>query len=150
MDKSLILELLIAVNTFVNSHVSYAPEKVDYWATPEETVSSGQGDCEDYAILKRAMLKELGVTSKMAYVRSKEGAHMVLISEGLVLDNFVDDVSSLEKREDIKVVASFDEDQLDIGGLPSNSKAEDLFPQFFRVKEAKAPMSKMGFVFQAK
>lgn len=150
MDKSVILELLIAVNAFVNSHVSYAPEKVDYWATPEETVSSGQGDCEDYAILKRAMLKEFGVTSKMAYVRSKEGAHMVLISEGVVLDNFTNDVVNIGDKKDLKVVATFDEEHLEMGGVQAKSKPEELFPQFPKIKEAKAPMERLGFAFRLK
>ena len=35
----------------------------DYWASPLETLDSGAGDCEDYAILKYVALRELGVSS---------------------------------------------------------------------------------------
>ena len=35
----------------------------DYWASPLETLASGAGDCEDYAILKYVALLELGVSS---------------------------------------------------------------------------------------
>ena len=35
----------------------------DYWASPLQTLDSGAGDCEDYAILKYVALRELGVSS---------------------------------------------------------------------------------------
>ena len=35
----------------------------DYWASPLQTLDSGAGDCEDYAILKYVALRELGVGS---------------------------------------------------------------------------------------
>ena len=31
----------------------------DHWATPFETIGSGTGDCEDYAITKYALLRAL-------------------------------------------------------------------------------------------
>jgi predicted transglutaminase-like cysteine proteinase len=34
---------------------------VDYWASPLQTLGSQAGDCEDYAIVKYAALRELGV-----------------------------------------------------------------------------------------
>jgi predicted transglutaminase-like cysteine proteinase len=33
----------------------------DYWASPLQTLGSGAGDCEDYAIVKYFVLRELGV-----------------------------------------------------------------------------------------
>ena len=33
----------------------------DYWASPLQTLGSGAGDCEDYAIVKYVALRELGV-----------------------------------------------------------------------------------------
>ena len=35
----------------------------DYWASPLQTLGSGAGDCEDYAIVKYAALRELGVSA---------------------------------------------------------------------------------------
>ena len=32
----------------------------DYWASPLQTLGSGAGDCEDYAIVKYVVLRELG------------------------------------------------------------------------------------------
>jgi len=34
---------------------------VDYWASPLQTLGSGAGDCEDYAIVKYVVLRELGI-----------------------------------------------------------------------------------------
>ena len=59
----------------------------DYWATPFEFLTSGAGDCEDYAIAKYYTLRKLGIPEnklRITYVkylkkRSKfEQAHMVL------------------------------------------------------------------------
>lgn len=33
----------------------------DYWASPLQTLGSGAGDCEDYAVVKYVALRELGV-----------------------------------------------------------------------------------------
>jgi predicted transglutaminase-like cysteine proteinase len=33
----------------------------DFWASPLQTMASGAGDCEDYAIVKYVALRELGV-----------------------------------------------------------------------------------------
>jgi predicted transglutaminase-like cysteine proteinase len=35
----------------------------DFWASPLQTLGSGAGDCEDYAIVKYAVLRELGIAS---------------------------------------------------------------------------------------
>jgi len=35
----------------------------DYWASPLESLSSGAGDCEDYAIAKYVALEESGIAS---------------------------------------------------------------------------------------
>lgn len=55
-----------AVNRLVNARVAYTRDidsygMLDHWATPGQTLERGVGDCEDYAILKMALLAELGV-----------------------------------------------------------------------------------------
>jgi predicted transglutaminase-like cysteine proteinase len=57
---------LDAINRTVNRLVRYVPDarnygSMDVWASPGETLSRGDGDCEDYAILKMAALREAGV-----------------------------------------------------------------------------------------
>lgn len=60
------LKLLSAVNRSVNTLIAYRRDKdiygtADYWATPSATLASGVGDCEDFAILKLAVLASAGV-----------------------------------------------------------------------------------------
>jgi predicted transglutaminase-like cysteine proteinase len=53
------------VNRAINLAIRFTSDAVqhgvDVWASPLETVSSGRGDCEDYAILKITALRELGM-----------------------------------------------------------------------------------------
>jgi predicted transglutaminase-like cysteine proteinase len=61
-----VTQQLVAINSAVNRAIAYTKDqdvwgKRDYWAKPQETIAKGKGDCEDYAILKMAALKEAGV-----------------------------------------------------------------------------------------
>lgn len=92
------------INRAVNGLVRYLPDNgLDMWASPGETLSRGAGDCEDYAILKMAALKEAGVPMKdMSVVVVRDTRrnlyHAVLsvvTSDGyLVLDNLSGKVMS--------------------------------------------------------
>jgi predicted transglutaminase-like cysteine proteinase len=95
-----------AVNIAVNRLVSYRRDidqyrTLDYWAAPVKTLRQQAGDCEDYAILKMALLEELGVpASSMSVVVLKDErrnlVHAILAlragREYLVLDNMRDQV----------------------------------------------------------
>ncbi|MFM9970508.1 MAG: transglutaminase-like cysteine peptidase [Burkholderiales bacterium] len=115
----------------VNSYLNRVPYKddiahwkaEDYWATPAEMVASNGGDCEDYAIAKYFLLKELGVPLsrlRMVYVRAGRTAqaHMVLAyypqpnAEPLILDNLEDRVRAASNRPDLSPVYSFNEDDV--------------------------------------
>lgn len=57
---------LEAVNRMVNASVRYASDmalhgQLDRWTAPLATLRAGKGDCEDYAILKYRILREIGV-----------------------------------------------------------------------------------------
>ena len=59
------VELLGAVNDFVNDRIAYDTDwdhyhVTDHWAVLSETVSEGRGDCEDTAIAKLESLVHLG------------------------------------------------------------------------------------------
>ena len=113
------------VNDFFNRNISFGEDisiwgQTDYWATPLETIGRGQGDCEDFAIVKYYSLREVGVpVSKMRliYVKAKQGAnsraHMVLAyyaspsAEPLVLDNLDPAIKPASKRPDLTPVFSF-------------------------------------------
>jgi predicted transglutaminase-like cysteine proteinase len=94
----------------------------DYWATPAESVASNGGDCEDYAIAKYFMLKELGVPLqrlRITYVKALKinEAHMVLAyyprpdAEPLILDNLDGRVRPASERTDLQPVYSFNDDE---------------------------------------
>lgn len=121
---------LEAVNQFFNQQIAFHDDtevwnQIDYWASPLEVLSQGQGDCEDFAIAKYFSLLALGMpTSKLrlVYVRAHLAGvvqpHMVLAyyaavgAEPLVLDNLVGDVRKASQRPDLVPVFSFNSDGL--------------------------------------
>lgn len=68
----------------VQKNVRYKTEKVDSWATAEETWVAGVGDCEDFAILIQELCKLNGMDAKVHLYfpqgAGKEG-HAVLVGE---------------------------------------------------------------------
>jgi predicted transglutaminase-like cysteine proteinase len=50
----------VSLNGWVNQAIVYKPDRVDHWQGPAETLRLGTGDCEDLAILKRAVLLARG------------------------------------------------------------------------------------------
>ena len=121
------LQLLEATNLFWN-RIPYVEDQAhwglaDYWATPAETVGSHGADCEDYAIAKYFLLKELGVPVsrlRITYVRATriDEPHMVLAyyssasAEPLILDNLDDFVRSASARKDLTPVYSFNDEDV--------------------------------------
>jgi predicted transglutaminase-like cysteine proteinase len=119
------------VNLFFNQHIEFATDpqawgQVDYWASPLEALTKGQGDCEDYAIAKYFSLLAAGMPAqrlRLVYVRAQldDGvaqAHMVLAyyasagSETLILDNLVEDILPASRRQDLQPVFSFNSEGL--------------------------------------
>ncbi len=121
---------LARINDFFNEQVLYRDDMevwgvVDHWASPLETLSKGQGDCEDYAIGKYFSLIAAGVPSakmRLVYVRAQVAggiqAHMVLAyypnpnAEPLILDNLIADIRSASSRPDLAPVFSFNAEGL--------------------------------------
>ncbi|BAN50094.1 transglutaminase-like cysteine peptidase [Metapseudomonas resinovorans] len=115
---------LEAVNRQINQQVRFTDDRAlwqrsDYWATPVETLAKGAGDCEDFALAKYFTLLQLGVAPdklRITYVRALKlrQAHMVVSyyetpdAEPLVLDNLVDDILPLSRRDDLAVRYAFD------------------------------------------
>jgi len=110
-------DLISKVNSFVNETVEYQREenKQDYWQDPMETVDKGTGDCEDYAIYKYWLLRDLGFNTnylrllhnKVLTAKGLE-VHMVLLAylpesgnSPLVLDNLTDTILPMNQRKDI-------------------------------------------------
>jgi predicted transglutaminase-like cysteine proteinase len=123
-------EVLLAVNEFFNRGIPYRTDQqhwqqVDYWATPAESLASNGGDCEDYAIAKYYLLKELGVPIsrlRITYVKAIKlnEAHMVLAyypqpeADPLILDNLENSVRIASERTDLVPVYVFNDDEVQV------------------------------------
>lgn len=107
-----------AVNDYVNE-VRYIEDKnnfgqSDYWATPAEFFARG-GDCEDFAIAKYAILRELGVPEsqmRLAIVQDKikNIPHAILIvytdTGPMMLDNQIKRASHASRINRYKPIYS--------------------------------------------
>ena len=112
---------LEAVNSYVNSRVRFVDDRVqfgvaDRWQTASETLAHGRGDCEDFALAKRAMLRAAGVADKDLYLvvlkdLSRRADHAVLVVRAggrfLVLDNGTDRIVDSSDVQDYKPVLTF-------------------------------------------
>src|SRR5450631_1601846 len=95
--RALLGEINRAINLSIRPMSDLAQYGVeDYWAAPLEALSSGAGDCEDYAIAKYVALEESGIAPvdlQLEIVRDVEhqATHAVVTvrykDEWLILDN---------------------------------------------------------------
>lgn len=133
-------EKLRFINAYINGRVRFTEDQVtwnqtDYWATPLETLSRAQGDCEDYVIAKYFSLRSIGVPAaklRLTYVRARIGgalqAHMVLAyysapdAEPVILDNLVSEIRPASRRPDLSPVFSFNSEGLWMTGESPEGK----------------------------
>ncbi|MDN3922837.1 transglutaminase-like cysteine peptidase [Roseateles violae] len=134
---------LAQINDFFNRRIAFAEDsevwgRVDYWASPLESLAKGRGDCEDYAIAKYFSLVAAGMPVaklRMVYVRAlldgRSVAHMVLAyyaqpgAEPLILDNLVPELRPASRRADLQPVFSFNSEGL-WDGVGISSKGDPL------------------------
>lgn len=124
---------VIEVNRFFN-HYRYASDKhtynkVDYWASRNEFIKRGIGDCEDFAIAKYFTLLDLGVPAhKLSLVVTKlRGTnHLVLAystnKKVYFLDNVTNKISS--NRNDLTI-------QFTVSKEPSGSMSQEIASYHF-------------------
>jgi predicted transglutaminase-like cysteine proteinase len=115
------LAKLEAVNGYVNARVRFVDDRVqfgvaDKWLAPSDTLSRSRGDCEDFALAKRAMLRAAGVPDKDLYLvvlkdLSRRADHAVLVVRAagrfLVLDNGTDRIVDSADIADYKPILTF-------------------------------------------
>ena len=132
-DDEGFFEKLSAVNVLVNRSITYAPDKrvygqLDHWADGAETMRMGAGDCEDFAILKLSLLREMGVPARsMSLVVLRDTArglyHAVLAvstNKGhFILDNVRNEVYRDVAANHYMPLYSFSADRSWIHGKPS-------------------------------
>ena len=128
-------EKLEAVNRAVNLVIKYTPDsqlyvKDDHWATANQTIETGLGDCEDIAILKHSMLLKAGIpASSMSLVVLKDTSrnlyHAVLAvstnSGHLILDNVSNDIYRDTSVDHYQPLYSFSDDRSWIHGVDEKS-----------------------------
>ena len=110
-----------AVNAYVNARVRFVDDSVqfgvgDRWMAPAETLARGRGDCEDYALAKRAMLRAAGVADNDLYLvvvkdLTRRADHAVLVVRAagrfLVLDNGTDRIVDSATVRDYRPIFTF-------------------------------------------
>lgn len=120
-------EKVSQVNDRLNQ-LDYVPDteqwgSEDYWATPEEFLGRGAGDCEDFSLTKYLLLRDSGVPTdriRITYVRALDldQAHMVLSYlpenslEPYYLDNLRPEMLTASERNDLQPFYSFNDDGL--------------------------------------
>lgn len=118
-------ELLARVNQWVNREVAYVNDdrnyrQRDFWATAEQTIARGSGDCEDFAILKMQLLRAAGIsTDRMKLVLLRDLAansdHAFLLvqtAQGkVVLDNMTDRLYDGSQPNSVRPVLSFSDNR---------------------------------------
>ena len=127
-------EKLRFINAYINGRVAFVDDQAvwgvnDYWATPLESLSRAQGDCEDFVIAKYFSLRQLGVPAarlRLTYVRARIGgpssgifqAHMILAyyptpdAEPMIMDNLISEIRPASRRTDLAPVFSFNSEGL--------------------------------------
>ena len=114
-------ERLEAVNWYVNKRVRFTDDdlrfgRADIWSSANETLGRGKGDCEDYAIAKRALLRRAGIADRDLYlvvlrdlVRRADHAVLVVRAAGhmYVLDNGTDQLLDTETIRDYRPIITF-------------------------------------------
>jgi predicted transglutaminase-like cysteine proteinase len=116
-----IIAKLESVNGYVNARVRFVDDRIqfgvaDRWLPASETLARGRGDCEDFALAKRAMLRAAGVPDKDLYLvvlkdLSRRADHAVLVVRAagrfLVLDNGTDRIVDSSDVHDYKPMLTF-------------------------------------------
>jgi len=88
--------LIMRVNVEVNKAIQYQCDFDDEW----DTTCPKAGDCEDYALCKARKLLEAGVAPHrmelVNYTQPSGVGHLVLVVNGLVLDNLTNGTVPVE------------------------------------------------------
>lgn len=96
-----------SVNSDINHGWKYQREERDHWQSPSEMMNSGAGDCEDFAILKRAFLGRGEIVIGRDNLLG--GNHAVLFVDGVVLDCTHDKLLRPDEMPHFKPIMGMDD-----------------------------------------
>jgi predicted transglutaminase-like cysteine proteinase len=144
-----VIAKLEAVNGYVNARVRFVDDRIqfgvaDRWLPASETLARGRGDCEDFALAKRAMLRAAGVADRDLYLvvlkdLSRRADHAVLVVRAagrfLVLDNGTDRIVDSSDVQDYKPVLTFT-----AGHAYTHGYRRDLPPMQYASNNVAAPV----------
>lgn len=112
---------LATINSWVNARIAFVDDArrhgvADRWALPTESLSSGRGDCEDYAIAKLGLLRRLGISADDMFLviardlvrRADHAVLAVRLDDRLViLDNQTNRILDAADVQDYRPVMSY-------------------------------------------
>lgn len=103
------------IDQWVNSHIRYRPDTSDIWATAAQTYARRFGDCEDIALLKRAMLISAGIPERdIFFIIARDTLshrdHALIMTQGLILDSFNSLTLPMEKVSNYSPMLAFSGD----------------------------------------
>lgn len=134
---SSIRDKLNFVNRDINRRIKYAKDidvhgTLDRWASPSQTLKLGVGDCEDFALLKMAVLQSQGVpltdmTVVILYDTKRHFYHAVLAVEvqgrHYILDNMREQVLTDAQLPDYMPLFSISNGRGFLHGMKTKGKA---------------------------
>lgn len=146
---------LDAVNRYVNASIAFVDDRrqfglADRWDAADTSLSSGRGDCEDYAIAKLAMLRRAGFAEHDLYfvvlkdlVRRADHAVLVVRSEGrfVVLDNGTETLLDSAAIRDYRPILTFSAGQRFTHGYRRSSSPPMVLASSSVTRTPSEPMS---------
>lgn len=134
---SSVRDKLNLVNHEVNRRITYRKDsdshgRLDQWSSPSQTLKSGFGDCEDYALLKMAVLASQGFALKdmtvvILYDTKRHFYHAVLAVDvqgtHYILDNMRDQVLADSRLPDYQPLFSISNGRGFLHGTRTKGKA---------------------------
>lgn len=127
---------LAQVNSWANRRIEFTDDRTssgtrDHWATAEETLAVGVGDCEDYAILKYQILSALGFDRSQMYLTLardlvRNADHAVLVvrigEQDYLLDSATDALLPADTSHDYRPTMSFNSESAWLHGYTQRSR----------------------------
>jgi predicted transglutaminase-like cysteine proteinase len=102
------MDILQHINDTVNKSFAYDAD-APKWMTPEEARARGKGDCTSFAVAKYRELRANHIPARIIYVQSNQGPHVVVETNGMILDNIDDRILPKEQRKDLTPAFEFDD-----------------------------------------
>lgn len=105
--------IIAKVNSFCNEFTYTSDMKMygksDYWASPVDFVVNGGGDCEDFVVMKHAILAALGAKDMLYATKKVDGVlHAVLLVKDSGTYKTLDNMNNNVYSEDLKSLKIYD------------------------------------------